>query len=126
MSTPVTPNDFSEIRWRGHWIWTEAPAMPTSPFAGMGSAEERAEAHGLFRKRFVLEQVPERLADLPLSDKRKAKVLELAHRLDEEASQGGELIVLGAILEEFRLVSENAYHEIGKPLFLHFVRKRRR
>jgi alpha-L-rhamnosidase len=60
MSTPVTPNDFSEIRWRGHWIWTEPPAMPEGPFGGMGSADQRAEAHGLFRKSFVLERVPER------------------------------------------------------------------
>jgi alpha-L-rhamnosidase len=60
MSKPVTPNDFSEIRWRGHWIWTEPPAMPSGPFFGSDSADERPEAHGLFRKRFVLEQVPER------------------------------------------------------------------
>jgi alpha-L-rhamnosidase len=60
MSTPVTPKDFSEIRWRGHWIWTELPAMLGSPFAGMGGADERAEAHGLFRKSFGLERVPER------------------------------------------------------------------
>jgi len=60
MSTPVTSNDFSEIRWRGHWIWTEPPAMPGSPFAGMDGADKRAEAHGLFRKSFSLERVPER------------------------------------------------------------------
>jgi len=60
MSTPVTPNDFSEIRWRGHWIWTEPPAVPSSPFGGMGGTEKRPEAHGLFRKSFALERVPER------------------------------------------------------------------
>jgi alpha-L-rhamnosidase len=60
MSTPVTPNDFSEIRWRGHWIWTGLPAIPGDPFAGLGGADERTEAHGLFRKGFVLERVPER------------------------------------------------------------------
>jgi alpha-L-rhamnosidase len=61
MSTPVTPNDFSEIRWRGHWIWTEPPTIPDGSFAGpAGGTDERAEAHGLFRKRFVLERVPER------------------------------------------------------------------
>jgi alpha-L-rhamnosidase len=59
MSTPVTPNDFSEIRWRGHWIWTEPAAISSSPFSGT-DAEERAQAHGLFRKSFALEQVPER------------------------------------------------------------------
>lgn len=60
MSTPVTPNDFSEIRWRGHWIWTEPPAMPSGLFADMGDADSRAEAHGLFRKTFTLERVPDR------------------------------------------------------------------
>jgi alpha-L-rhamnosidase len=60
MSTPVTPNDFSEIRWRGHWIWTEPPAMPEGPLGGMGGADQRPEAHGLFRKTFALEQVPDR------------------------------------------------------------------
>ena len=60
MSTPVTPNDFAEIRWRGHWIWTEAPATPSSPFAGPVSSGPSPEAHGLFRKRFALEQVPAR------------------------------------------------------------------
>jgi len=49
MSSQVTAKDFSEIRWRGHWIWVEPPAMPSSPFGGMGGAEQRAEAHGLFR-----------------------------------------------------------------------------
>jgi alpha-L-rhamnosidase len=70
MSTPVTPNDFSEIRWRGHWIWTEAPAMPSGPFFRRDSVEERAEAHGLFRKRFVLEQVPERAPARMTADSR--------------------------------------------------------
>jgi hypothetical protein len=59
MSTPVTPNDFSEIRWRGHWIWTEPPAISSSPFTGPDDAKARAQAHGLFRKSFALEQVPE-------------------------------------------------------------------
>jgi len=60
MSTPVTPNDFSEIRWRGHWIWVEPPAVPDSPFGDMSGADKRAEAHGLFRKSFALERVPDR------------------------------------------------------------------
>jgi len=33
MPTPITPQDFSEIRWRGHWIWVpEEPAVPNSPY----------------------------------------------------------------------------------------------
>jgi alpha-L-rhamnosidase len=59
MSTPVTPNDFPEIRWRGHWIWAEPPAISSSPFSGTDD-EVRAQAHGLFRKSFTLERVPER------------------------------------------------------------------
>jgi hypothetical protein len=70
MSTPVTPNDFSEIRWRGHWIWVEPPAVPESPFGGMNGADKRAEAHSLFRKSFVLERVPERVPARITADSR--------------------------------------------------------
>jgi len=60
MNTSVTPQDFSEIRWRGHWIWVESPTSPGSPFGDTHGADKRPQAHGLFRKSFVLEQVPER------------------------------------------------------------------
>ena len=70
MSTPVTPNDFSDIRWRGHWIWTELPVISSSPFGDTAGPDERAEAHGLFRKRFVLEQVPERAPARVTADSR--------------------------------------------------------
>jgi hypothetical protein len=56
----VTPGDFPEIRWRGHWIWTDAPARPSGPFAEFGGTAEPAEAHALFRKTFTLKQVPDR------------------------------------------------------------------
>ena len=43
---PVTPHDFPEIRWRGHWIWIpEEPIVPTSPFGG--DTEPQPESHGL-------------------------------------------------------------------------------
>jgi alpha-L-rhamnosidase len=57
MASSVTPRDFSEIRWRGNWIWVEA-STPGSPFGGDNSPRE--EAHGLFRKSFTLEKAPER------------------------------------------------------------------
>jgi len=61
VTTTITPQDFSEIRWRGHWIWTTLPAMPSSPLPGGGPVTPSAEAHGLFRKCFVLEAVPARV-----------------------------------------------------------------
>lgn len=55
---PITPRDFGEIRWRGHWVWVpEEPIAMGSPIAAVQS--ERPEAHGLFRKTFALERVPE-------------------------------------------------------------------
>src|SRR4029453_4812633 len=60
MTAPVTSEDFSEVRWRGHWVWVpEEPITPGSPL-GFGRLEAGKEAHGLFRKTFHLERVPER------------------------------------------------------------------
>jgi len=60
MKTPVTPQDFSEIRWCGHWIWVpEEPVVPGSPFPG-GSFPLPKETHGLFRKTIYLDRVPDR------------------------------------------------------------------
>jgi hypothetical protein len=70
MSAPVTPNDFPEIRWRGHWMWVESPAMSGSPFGAMSGGEKRAEAHGLFRKAFTLGRVPERAPARVTADSR--------------------------------------------------------
>jgi hypothetical protein len=54
----ITPRDFPEIRWRGHWIWVpEEPIAAGSPFGDDASAQ-RPESHGLFRKTFNLDQVP--------------------------------------------------------------------
>lgn len=83
MSTPVTPNDFSEIRWRGHWIWTEPPTMPSQPFVSTGGADQRAEAHGLFRKSFALESVPDRAPARITADSRYVLFIN-----DQEAFRG--------------------------------------
>ncbi|MGC8782618.1 MAG: hypothetical protein ACP5UQ_17290, partial [Anaerolineae bacterium] len=69
MSTEVTPNDFPEIRWRGHWVWTEFPPMPTGPFGG-GGFEPRPETHGFFRKTFTLDAVPARVPARITADSR--------------------------------------------------------
>ena len=52
MSHPITPQDFSEIRWCGYWIWVELPNAPRGPFRGASGDGERPEARGLFRKCF--------------------------------------------------------------------------
>ena len=58
MKTSVTPQDFSEIRWRGHWIWVpEEPVTPGSPFPGEPKPPAK-ESHGLFRKMVLLDAVP--------------------------------------------------------------------
>ncbi|GIV69418.1 family 78 glycoside hydrolase catalytic domain [Caldilinea sp.] len=56
----ITPSDFSEIRWRGHWIWT--PEEAVKPAAGLAAAIDphAPERHALFRKRFHLDLVPHR------------------------------------------------------------------
>ncbi|MCA9964033.1 MAG: alpha-L-rhamnosidase N-terminal domain-containing protein [Anaerolineales bacterium] len=55
----ITPQDFSEIRWRGHWIWVpEEKIVPGSPFGG--NAASGKEVHGLFRKTVHLDNVPDR------------------------------------------------------------------
>jgi len=68
--TEVSPTDFSEIRWRGHWIWVEAPAVG-NPFGDMaGSSAVRPEANCLFRKTFTLDQVPARVPARITADSR--------------------------------------------------------
>lgn len=69
MSTAVTPEEFSEIRWRGHWVWTEFPSLPSTPFGG-DPWELRPEAHGFFRKTFTLDAVPTRVPARITADSR--------------------------------------------------------
>jgi len=68
----ITPQDFSEIRWRGHWIWVpEEPVVPGNPFPG-GPKISTPEAHGLFRKVFQLDLVPSRVPARITADSRYA------------------------------------------------------
>jgi hypothetical protein len=72
MSTTVTPRDFPEIRWRGHWIWVpEEPVVPGSPFPG-GVILPAKEAHGLFRKTVHLDHIPARAPARITADSRYA------------------------------------------------------
>jgi alpha-L-rhamnosidase len=71
MSTPVTPRDFAEIRWRGHWIWVpEETIKPGNAFTPEPAAGK--EAHGLFRKIVQLDSVPERVPARVTADSRYA------------------------------------------------------
>src|SRR6187549_1259733 len=72
MTTPVTPNDFSEIRWRGHWIWVpEEPVVPRG-FMSAGVNPQAPESHGLFRRTVRLERVPPRVPARLTADSRYA------------------------------------------------------
>lgn len=70
MSQIVTPNDFSEIRWRGHWVWV--PEEPIKPIGFLGATinPKAPEAHGLFRRQISLENVPERVPARITADSR--------------------------------------------------------
>jgi len=72
MDTSVTLQDFSGIRWRGHWIWVpEEPVVAGSPFPG-GPKPPAEESHGLFRKTVRLDRVPERAPARLTADSRYA------------------------------------------------------
>ncbi|GAP07441.1 MAG TPA: hypothetical protein DEQ80_00115 [Anaerolinea thermolimosa] len=70
MSSNVTPDDFPEIRWNGHWIW--APEEPIFPAENLisGARPQMLEAHALFRKKFNLTQVPRRVPARMTADSR--------------------------------------------------------
>jgi len=72
MGTPVGPQDFSDIGWRGHWIWVPEQRIERGGFASFDTAEPGKEAHGLFRKTISLDQVPERAPARITADSRYA------------------------------------------------------
>ena len=70
--TPISPQDFPDIRWHGHWIWVpEEPIIPGSPFHD-DSRSPGNEAHGLFRKVVRLAEVPDRAPARITADSRYA------------------------------------------------------
>jgi hypothetical protein len=60
MSTAVTRSDFPEIRWNGHWIWVPEDKIDIRMDLPGETPSVTGEAHGLFRKTFILKSVPER------------------------------------------------------------------
>ncbi len=70
MLAPITPHDFFEIRWRGHWIW--APEEPIEPggFLPSGATTPSKESHDLFRKTIDLDDVPKRAPARVTADSR--------------------------------------------------------
>ncbi|MBV9280276.1 MAG: alpha-L-rhamnosidase N-terminal domain-containing protein, partial [Chloroflexi bacterium] len=72
VSEPASPNDFPEIRWRGHWIWVpEEPIEPSGHFGGSIDPHAR-ESHGLFRATARLDRVPTRAPARITADSRYA------------------------------------------------------
>ncbi|HEY0736690.1 MAG TPA: alpha-L-rhamnosidase N-terminal domain-containing protein [Herpetosiphonaceae bacterium] len=72
MSTPITPHDFPEIRWYGHWIWVPEEPIAPSGFLSSGVNPHARESHGLFRKTLHLDHVPDRVPVRITADSRYA------------------------------------------------------
>ena len=72
MSTLVTAQDFPEIRWQGHWIWVPEEQLQLS--MGLPGTDHtlEQETHGLFRKTFLLNTIPERVPARITADSRYA------------------------------------------------------
>ncbi len=60
MSAQVTPQDFAEIRWKGHWIWVPEEKIEIKMEMPGESQPANKPSHGLFRKSFTLVEVPAR------------------------------------------------------------------
>ena len=58
MTGTITPNDFSEIRWRGHWVWSEPAPQAVSRSPARRRCRPHPEPASFFRKTFALAQVP--------------------------------------------------------------------
>ncbi|MDQ5850871.1 MAG: family 78 glycoside hydrolase catalytic domain, partial [Chloroflexota bacterium] len=72
MSAPITPQDFPEIRWQGHWIWVPEEPIEPSGFLSAGIDRQAREAHGLFRNTLHLDRVPQRVPARITADSRYA------------------------------------------------------
>lgn len=71
-AAPITPQDFSEIRWRGHWVWVPEEPVEFGGPLGFGAGASEEETHGLFRKTFRLGAVPDRVPGRLTADSRYA------------------------------------------------------
>jgi len=72
LSQQVIPQDFSEVRWRGHWIWVPEERITPGGFISSGHPAPAKAAHGLFRKTFELAHVPQRVPSRITADSRYA------------------------------------------------------
>src|SRR5690349_12970908 len=72
MSTSVSPVDFAQVRWRGHWIWVSEEPVTPSGFLASGINPHAPEAHALFRKTVSLDRVPTRVPTRLTADSRYA------------------------------------------------------
>jgi alpha-L-rhamnosidase len=68
----VTPRDFPEIRWNGHWIWVPEELIEPRGFWSAGINPQAAETHGLFRKTIELTALPTRVPARITADSRYA------------------------------------------------------
>ncbi|MFN2229555.1 MAG: alpha-L-rhamnosidase N-terminal domain-containing protein, partial [Anaerolineae bacterium] len=71
MSAAVNPSDFPEIRWKGHWIWIPEDKVEMDMGLGVAPAAHE-ESHGLFRKSFALDAIPDRAPARITADSRYA------------------------------------------------------
>jgi hypothetical protein len=70
MPISATAQDFPEIRWKGHWIWTPEVQVPFNiGLPGTDRASEQ-ETHSLFRKTILLDAIPERVPARITADSR--------------------------------------------------------
>jgi hypothetical protein len=112
---PVTPQDFSEIRWRGNWVWVgEEPVQPSGFYAGTIDPAAR-ESHGLFRKIFNLSAVPARVPARITADARYALFV------------NGQEVGRGPIRSQFRrlhydLFDLSPYLQTGKNIIAIYVK----
>jgi hypothetical protein len=70
MSSEITPGDFPEVRWHGHWVWSEPAPQSHFPFGSRDGENKRPEARSFFRKTFALTQVPARVPARITADSR--------------------------------------------------------
>src|SRR5215208_3092289 len=72
MSVQVVPQDFPEIRWKGHWIWVPEDKVEIKMTMPGEEVVSKQEANGLFRKTFQLSRLPERAPARITADSRYA------------------------------------------------------
>lgn len=92
----ISPDDFPEIRWQGHWIWTEEQPIASGSPAGW-DRKPRAPAHGLFRHRFRVDAVPDRVPARITADARYMLFV------------NGERVGYGPVRSQFRRLSYDMY-----------------